>query len=158
MTKELEGILSEWKFCRNNTIEFIKSFSDAILDMKLPRSGLDTFRKHFVEMANVQEAYIRGIETTQMSFGETSESIAEDCPVTSILQHMQQLDDRMLEALNQIDDNRQINWFGEKKTLYGHVCALCTHEILHIGQIIAFCYTLDVPIPNSVAQDWDLPV
>lgn len=157
MPKELDAILCEWKFCRNNTIDFIHGINDGELDMKLPRRGLDTFRKHFIEMLNVQEAYIRGIETEKMSFEDTAESLSLDSSVETILRRIEVLENRMLEVISHADENCQIDWFGEKKTLCGHLCALCTHEAMHIGQMVAFSYVKNVPIPHGVVQDWDLP-
>ncbi|RKD33423.1 hypothetical protein [Thermohalobacter berrensis] len=69
---------------------------------------------------------------------------------------MKLVDNSLKSALDNINKNKQIGWFGEKQLLPYHLSAMIAHETMHIGQIIAFCYTLDIDIPDYVKESWAL--
>ncbi|MTI96585.1 MAG: hypothetical protein FH749_14110 [Firmicutes bacterium] len=63
MDKVLAALLQEWEFTKSCTKSFINELSDEDLNRKLPRKGLDTFRKHFQEMIAVQKDYVAAISS-----------------------------------------------------------------------------------------------
>lgn len=72
------------------------------------------------------------------------------------MDQMEQEDHRLKERLKKVNEESTINWFGTEKPLSFHISALIAHESLHIGQIIAFAYVLDLPIPEFVTKNWGL--
>jgi hypothetical protein len=54
---------------------------------------------------------------------------------------------RFAEVLETASDDAQVEWFGEKRLLSYHLGVIISHEMLHLGQIIAFCYAMDIEIP-----------
>ncbi|MDF2519379.1 MAG: hypothetical protein K0R84_7 [Clostridia bacterium] len=159
MTKEITGALKEWQFARLNTIEFIKSIGNEGLREELPRLGLDTFCKHFQEMINVQQAYVDAIRTGVMSFENVQENDAFDgnASVEELINEMETLDSELEQLIADTDYSFEIIWDeGERKTISNHLCALSTHEIFHIGQLVGFCYACGFNLPEAIIEFWGL--
>lgn len=159
MTKEIDLILNEWKFSRKNTIEFIRTLGDEGLKKKLSRPALDTFCKHFQEMISVQKVYADAIKTGVMSFDEMSEDYDGLVSADELITQMNNLDNEMIESIRQSAFSSEIKWEdGERKNISSHLCALSTHEIFHVGQLVAFCYVEGMELPKYVVDNWALPV
>lgn len=159
MTKEIAGAVEEWKFARKNTIEFIKGLGNNQLSEKLSRPGLDTFCKHFQEMINVQEAYINGIKSGEMAFDNIGEndSFNGKASVEELIKRMEEIDNELEQVIAESDCNLEIKWeWGERKTVTNHLCALSTHELFHIGQLVGFCYASNIKIPQAIVELWAL--
>ena len=51
-----------------------------------------------------------------------------------------------------------IDWgLSENPTLLEHIYWLSQHESLHHGQLIAYCYLLNISLPKSLAKAWAFP-
>jgi len=158
MTKGMKAILKEWETTRWNTIELIKALGDERLKMKLPRKGLDTFGKHFEEMITVQESAVKAILSGSMTFDGCKKDNEYEglMGAATLLAKMEEVDTRMTDALADKDGQFEIDWFGYPSIPVGHIGWLIMHEAFHVGQLIAFCYVLDVEIPESVVKAWAL--
>ena len=158
MNKENDCALIEWEFARKNTIEFINYLSEEELDLELPRKGLNTFRKHFQEMLAVQEAYIDGIKTGKMEFNIADDKYYSINSKEELIKKLTIIDIEMKNVIANKKFNYEVIWGdGEFKTIASHMCALTTHEIFHIGQLVAFLFVLKLPIPEHLADVWILP-
>jgi uncharacterized damage-inducible protein DinB len=157
MERCFAALLREWEFIRDCSRSFVTEMSDEDLDRKLPRLGLDTLRKHFAEMVDVQNAYTAAIGTGVMKFGGVPNSeYGGDLPAEELLERMASADRRLIATLETVTSDDQVEWFGEKLDLLGHLAALISHEAMHVGQAIAFCYALGMPIPETVERNWAL--
>jgi uncharacterized damage-inducible protein DinB len=157
MEKNISGVLKEWEFIRSCSICFIKELSDDDLNRKLPRKGLDTIRKHFQEMIEVQRDYVKAIGTSNMDFNTMADSDMEGkASKEELLEDIKIVDKALITVLEKSHENSQVSWFGHKQVLTFHIGALIAHESMHIGQIIAFCYALDIDIPKYIINNWAL--
>jgi len=158
MTKDTKAILKEWEITRWGTTELIKALGDEGLKLTLPRKGLDTFGKHFEEMITVQESAVKAIVTGSMTFdGCKSDNEYEGLMTAEeLLEKMEEVDTRMTGVLADKDGQFEIDWFGKASIPVGHIGWLIMHEAFHFGQLIAFCYVLDVEVPESVVKAWAL--
>lgn len=158
MDIEAKQLIEDWEFIRSNTIDFLESLSDEQLQKKIPRPGLDSFLKHFQEMADVQEAYLDACETGEMAFDKVKENDEYENNTTreAVLAKMKEQDARIAPLLTN-SPNAEVVWDeNDKKTISAQIRNLCMHEALHIGQLIAFSYALDIKIPESVVEAWAL--
>lgn len=158
MDLELKQVLDDWNFIRQNTIEFISGLSNEELIKKMPRLGIDTFMKHFEEMCDVQTAYLDACENGEMEFDCVKEN--DDYQGTSskeeILARMAEQDNRM-ESIVEKYEAKKIIWDEDDvKTLNSQFRNLCIHETLHLGQLIAFAYTMGIKIPEFIVENWAL--
>ena len=156
MTKEIDYMLEEWKFSRQNTVELINALGDNGLKMDLPRPILNTFCKHFQEMISIQKSYSNAIKNGVMCFEEEEFDGKSSC--AELIATMNEIDKEMQENLRETAFWCEIDWGeGEKKTVSSHLCALATHEIFHIGQLVAFCYVKNIKLPDFLLDNWALP-
>lgn len=158
MTKGIKAILGEWEFARMCTKDFLQSLNDENLKKKLIRPELDTFIKHFEEMINVQEAYVNAIKNGKMTFNTMlgNDEFVGKKTREQLIKEMDQLDEELKKAVENIQDDFEVEWEGESKTIASHICALCTHELFHIGQLVAFCYVEGIKIPGDIMESWAL--
>lgn len=158
MTKELSGVYSEWKFLRSNTIEMIKEFGDEKMDILLSRPELNSFKKHFLEMINVQESYSNAILSKEMTFDDIkgNDDFIDEVSSEELLSRIEHTDRVMKERLENAAHDLVIEYEDGPKTLTSHLCALNSHEIFHIGQLVGFCYAQNIEIPKYVVEAWAL--
>jgi len=69
-----------------------------------------------------------------------------------LLQQMAQFDKEMEQALEKCDDTEEVDWFGQTKNINEHISSMQSHEMMHLGQIIAFCHVFGIDIPQDVAE------
>lgn len=160
--RNLERILSGWRFYRSHTLDFLAILTEDEICYKLPRPGLDTFGKHFLEMAEVQKAYIKALETGKIDFSVGNYEQPKIYKKKSRLRaHFKKMDNYMVRVLKGIRDvNRKIDWgLGkENPSVLEHLQFLVQHEILHHGQLVAFAYLFSLPIPESMVNTWAFPL
>jgi len=157
MTKEIDCALQEWEFARSNSVEFIKTLGNDGLKIKLPRPELDVFCKHFQEMISIQKLYINAIKVGEMLFDDMDEEFDGQATTDDLIKSMNELDEDLKRAISETDYSLEIKWDGgEIKTISSHLCALSTHEIFHIGQLVAFCYVAGIKLPQEIVTNWAL--
>ncbi len=158
MDFELEQVVDDWKFIRQNTLAFIETLSNEDLVRRLPRPGIDTFMKHFEEMCDVQKAYLDACVSGEMGFEEVKEN-DEYTGMTSkeeIVEKLSEQDNRIADIVKNYATSK-IAWDEDDvKTLNSQLRNLCVHEALHIGQLIAFAYAMGIRIPEFVVESWSL--
>ena len=158
MSKELSQLLEDWLFIRKNTIEFLEALTEDELVKHMPRPGIDTYMKHFEEMCDVQKAYLDACVTCEMSFECVKENDEYE-GITSkqeMISRMKEQDDR-IEMIIEKCSSTEIKWEDDDiKTLNSQLRNLCIHETLHLGQLIAFAYTMGINIPEYVIDGWAL--
>lgn len=162
MEKNLQRILSSWRFYRSHTLDFLDILTEEEICYKFPRPGLDTFGKHFLEVAEVQKSYIKALETgkTDFSVGNCDERDIYK-KKAKLRAHFKRMDDYMIKVLKSTKDvSKEIDWgLGtENPNVLEHLQFLIHHEILHHGQLVAFAYVFSLPIPESMIRTWAFPL
>lgn len=155
-------VLSSWRFYRSHTLDFLEILTEEEICFKLPRPGLDTFGKHFLEMAEVQKSYTKALETGKIDFSVGNYDQHEIYEKKSKLRaHFLKMDEQMVTVLKRIKViDRRIDWgLGEDNPdILEHLQFIIQHEILHHGQLVAFAYLLSLPIPESIINTWAFPL
>ena len=153
MEKSLEAVREEWNYIRGLTRTFVKKLGDSELDKKLPRKNLDTIRKQCEELIEVQVCYLNALETGIIEFdGYSDEKLPGTTGKKELLARFKKLDSRLENKLEEVSGNETIDWFGEEKTILNHLIAMVSHESMHVGQIVAFCYSQGIDIPEEVTK------
>lgn len=158
MSQDLSQLLEDWLFIRKNTLEFLEALTEEELVKRMPRPGIDTFMKHFEEMCDVQRAYLDACITREMSFECVKENDEYEGTTSKkeMIRRMQEQDDR-IEMIIENYSTTEIKWEDDDvKTLNSQLRNLCIHEALHLGQLIAFAYTMGINIPEYVVDGWAL--
>jgi len=150
MLESLKGQLADWKYARSNTVKFLNQLSDEELNKQLPRKTFVTIYEQIAEMAWVQRCFLKAIEA------KTLENTDWDIPVyatkNELLEQMKQFDLEMEQVLEKCDGTEVVDWFGHCKNINEHVSSMQSHEMMHLGQIIAFCHALGIDIPQDITK------
>ena len=154
MIPSLKGQLADWQYARQNTITFLQQLTPAQLQQPLPRQTFTTLWEQMIEMAWVQHCFMAAVATGTLN-GTNWE--APHYPTKEdLLAAMATFDQEMITILENCTGNETIDWFGEEKSIFQHLSSLQSHEMMHLGQIIAFCHALDIPIPADVTKSMHL--
>ena len=154
MITSIRGQLADWNYARGNTIRFLEQLSNEDLHKTLPRKTFDTFFKQIAEMAWVQRCFVKAIEQKTMDGLDWVLPAYES--KEELLGQMLQFDQEMQHVLETCDGTEEVDWYGEVKNINEHVSSLQSHEMMHLGQMIAFCHALDIKIPQDVTQSMHL--
>ena len=154
MISSLKGQLADWKYARENTIRFLQQLTDQDLNRQLPRKTFVTIYQQIIEMAWVQRCFTKAIETRTLN--EMDWEAPAYATKDELLAHMALFDERMIQVLEKCDGTEEIDWFGQSKNINEHVSSLQSHEMMHLGQIIAFCHGLGINIPQDISKSMHL--
>ena len=100
-------------------------------------------------MIQIQNCYVEALETKQIQFNyEPLKDVSKDF----LISKMEKLDSTLDTQLETFDSSETVNWFGEEWNIHQHISAMIGHEQMHIGQIVAFCYAVNIEIPNSIVK------
>ncbi len=153
MLKSIEALKNEWEYVRGITLCFLEKLSDVDLHKKFPRNELNTILLQCNELYDIQQNYLEAIRTHSMEFVKHNLYIDS---AEELVQKMKKLDIELKKQLESLVGEECISWFGEKKDIHEHLCAMIDHEMMHVGQIVAFCYAVGIVIPEQVVKDMSL--
>jgi uncharacterized damage-inducible protein DinB len=144
---------------RQLTVDLLRALSAADLERMWQRPGLNTFAKHFVEIAAVERAFAAAIASGVMDFSDVPEASGPDGVRTAeqlevLLEEADAILERQL-SLPALPD--VIDWDGMKLALDQHLVNLVSHEIFHQGQMALALYCFCLSVPDSWRQNWALP-
>jgi len=154
MITSLKGQLADWKYARGNTIRFLELLSEEDLHKQLPRKTFTSIFGQIAEMAWVQRCFLKGLEAgnmDNMDWPTPAYASKED-----LLAAMAQFDAQMQDMLANCDGTEEIAWYGSKKGINEFISHLQSHEMMHLGQITAFCYALGIDIPQEINKNMHL--
>jgi len=149
MINSFKGQLADWNYTRGIMLKFISELSDSDLDKKLPRKELNTIRLQAEEVAMMQENWLDAMTTKTMDFA--AEPLA-DTSKKGLVAKFSELDKKLEEVLALFDGSETVDWYGDEKNIHEHFSSMITHEMMHIGQIIAFCYATGIHIPDEITS------
>ncbi len=153
MIESLRAQMNDWKYGRDIVKNFIYILDESDLDKPFPRKNLNTIRKQCEELIQVQICYVHALITKQIEFNYKQ---LDDNSKQSLIVQMDRLDSQLEQELEQFDGSEIIAWFGEEWNIHQHISAMIGHEQMHIGQIIAFCYSCDINIPENIKSKMGL--
>jgi hypothetical protein len=149
MIDSIKAQLQDWKYGRDILKSFILELEDKDLDKLFPRRNLNSIRKQCEELLQVQGCYLDALHNKVISFNY---SPLHDISKIGLVKRMEELDDKMEKVLESCNGDETINWFGEIWLINRHLSAMIGHEQMHIGQIIGFCYSINIEIPRYIKR------
>ena len=153
MIDSIHALWEEWKYTRSMTKSFLTNVCKEDLCRKLPRQTLNTILLQFNELCEIQKDYVEAIVTKKIAFAERNEP---PFGAAELLREMEKTDGRLKELLQSLTGEEQIDWFGEAYNIHRHLCAMIGHEMMHIGQVVAFCYAVGIAIPTDIIEKMSL--
>jgi len=150
MIESLKALIADWNEARSITLRFLKELSDADLEKKLPRKKLNTIKLQTEELTIFQEDIVESLTTRVVDFGD--EYLYECMSKQAIIEKMAKLDAMLEKSLEIMDGTEVIDYYGEQRNVHQVISMMISHESMHIGQIIAFCYATGIEIPKSIVE------
>lgn len=150
MVKSIEALQNEWKYGRGIVLSFLEEITDSDLHKKFPRENYNTILEQCNELYEIQQDYVEAIETKTMRFA--GRNLHTDS-AEQLASKMKELDIKLDSHLQTLSGNEEISWFGKKKNIHQHLCAMIGHEMMHIGQMVAFCYAVNITIPEYIVHE-----
>lgn len=144
---------NEWKYARGIIIDFLKNLNACDLHKEFPRKSLNSIIKQCNELYEIQQDYVDAIENKLMEFKGRNLKIDSS---EELIYRMQEIDKKLEIYMESLDGNETVEWFGEEMDVHQHICAMISHENMHIGQIIAFCYAVGINIPECIIEKMSL--
>lgn len=151
MIQSLEALLREWKETREMTLEFVNKLSDEDLDKKLPRKVLNTIRLQVYELILFQRDVVNALPTTLLQYED--EYKYENLPKEILVNKMLRLDTKLETVLKLLDGTEMLDYYGTETNVHQIMSMMISHESMHLGQIIAFCYATGIEIPKKVTEE-----
>jgi len=151
MIKSLKALLDEWEDTRALTLSFINDLSEEDFNKKLPRKKLNTISWQVYELTMAQRGFVDSFTTETVKFDDDL-MFLESIPKQAILERMAKLDAKLEESLELMDGTEVVSSWGDRENVHKMMAAMISHESMHIGQIIAFCYAIGIEIPEKVVD------
>jgi uncharacterized damage-inducible protein DinB len=156
--RELLAMLQGFTVNRKLTYELLDQLSEEALGRKWPRPGLDTFSKHFQEMALVEQSFTKALYSGIMDFSPVPDVFAfMQVPQRERLRAMLGEADASLAKALQGKVKRTVRWDDITIPIEGHFTSLISHEVYHHGQMTLALYALGLDLPESWKRSWALP-
>lgn len=156
----LARALDSWNQTRSQTLDLIDQLTKGQLTAKFPRPLFDTFGKQFQELGVIQKAYSNAIQTGKVNYTEMMFDFDDELIISksNIVQFLNEINSDFLQVIKGKDPFMTIDWgLPNNPILIEHIYWLNTHEILHHGQLVAYCYLLGIAFPISWNEAWSLP-
>jgi hypothetical protein len=152
----LENALAAWRRHHQMTYSLLKQLSEKQLTHELPRPGLNTFTKHFEEMAEVQQDYARAFQSHILKF--TEGSVYKGLSTRDELgAAFARADQAVEEGIAACLPDQPIDIFGVAGTRADLVQTLLHHELFHHGQFSIFSYEMRFNLPKDWRDFWWIP-
>jgi len=143
---------------RKLTYDLLEQLTEDELRRSWPRPGLDTFAKHFQEMAAVQTAFVNALSSADMDFSNVPGvfSFADEAK-EALRKQLHDADALLATTLNGKQIAATVNWEGMHLPVDQHFTNLISHEVFHQGMMTMVLYQFGLPIPASWITSWALP-
>lgn len=149
----LEQLTSHWRDLRGRTYDLMDVLKPEDLPKTLPFPESATLYNQLWCMLGTTESFARRIAAGSWQGWRCSIREPGDAPLQELRDHLQQSDTLLLEALGQHDLMQPLD---DGTIPLRHYFRLVEHESHHHGQLINFIFALNLPIPQSWADEWAL--
>lgn len=119
------------------------------MQKKFPRKNLNTILAQYNELYEIQQDYVDAIDSKSIQFTGRNLQLSS---ATELMNKMKALDEKLEAKLNLVTGSEHVDWFGEQYNIHQHICAMISHEMMHVGQVVAFCYAVGITIPDDIVE------
>ncbi len=152
----LDNALTAWQRHHQMTYSLLEQLTEEQLHVKLPRPGLDTYCKHFQEMAEVQQDYARAFHTHVLEF-TTGTVYTDDSSKEELRLAFAEADAAIQAGIAACPPEQRIDIFGMAGTRADLIQTLLHHELFHHGQFSIFSYPMKMNLPKDWRDFWWIP-
>jgi len=149
MIDSIQALWNEWQYARNIGLSFLTNVDATDLQKKFPRKKLNTLLAQYNELYEIQQDYVDAIDSKSIQFTGRNLQLTS---AVELMSKMKALDEKLEAKLNSLTGSEYVNWFGKEYNIHQHICAMISHEMMHVGQVVAFCYAVNIVIPSAIVE------
>ena len=154
MEELLTHLKSHWKNLRGRTYDFLDVLKQEDLTKKLPFPASQSIYYQLDCILGTTETIVDFMKTEKKTKWHCSlPNGVTDMPIATIKKHLQKSDKVLFATLDKADLLKKQQ---DSTTPLQKYMNLVEHESHHHGQLINFIYALDLAIPQSWAEIWEL--
>jgi hypothetical protein len=151
---EPEHLITHWNNLRGRTYDLLDVLQPADLPRTLPFPESESLYNQLWCMLGTTESFAERIAAGSWQGWHSSlSSSASHVTMDEIRQHLKESDATLFAALRQ---HNLLEPYADGSTPLRHYFRLVEHESHHHGQLINFIFALNLPIPQSWADEWAL--
>lgn len=154
-----DNAIEAWMRHHRMTYSLLDKLTEAQLRMPLPHPELNTFAKHYEEMAAVQQAYALAFVSGKLDFS----MLPRDNEYTGtksqkeLRADMEAADKAVLDGSAACPPDRVIDIFGNKCSRIDLVHTLLHHELFHHGMFNNYAWLKEFNLPQDWRDFWWIP-
>jgi len=149
MINSIQGLWREWEYARGIGYNFLSKVNNDDLTKLFPRENYNTILAQYNELYEIQQDYVDAIDSGSIQFKGRNLHLTS---AAELINKMKELDGELKLKLETINGDEYISWWGDERNIHQHICAMISHEMLHVGQVVAFCYAVNIKIPEEVVN------
>lgn len=155
----LNNFLQTYQANRQLTYVILENLTEEDLYKKWSRPGLDSFCKHFQEMAYVTSAYAKAMVTGNMDFSGVPDvfSFQEKMSREELQELLQKSDETLSDIVKNKKYKDSVFWFDMDLPVDAHFMNIISHEVFHHGMMTMHMYQDGVEMPQELLESWSLP-
>lgn len=155
----MENMLMAFNANRKVTYDILDVLTEEELIQKWDRPGLDTFSKHFQEMAAVTDAYAEAFVHGNMDFSNVPDvfGFIDILDKNELRRLLRDSDAKLKNIVEEKKYKDQVFWFDMSLSADLHFTNIISHEVFHQGMMTMFLYQNHIDLPLSLMDNWSLP-
>jgi len=147
-----------WQFTRSLSYDFIHVLKEEDL-LYSPQLQFGTLGKHLRHVGDVQEIYVRALETGQVDFSKKRMDHTMESSLKRLEEHLREQDNYLYATLASFQKDpikEQIAWPTTKLSVLEHLFLLPQHEAIHQGQWSLAARQAGIDLPKTWVDNWNL--
>lgn len=147
-----------WQFTRSLTYDFIHSLKDEDL-LYSPQLEFGTLGKQLRHVGDVQECYVKALETGKADFAKKRLDVSMETSLTRLEEHLKEQDQYLYRVLASFDKDpikEPVEWETTRMSVLEHLFLLPQHEAIHQGQWSLAARQAGIDLPKSWVDNWGL--
>jgi uncharacterized damage-inducible protein DinB len=147
-----------WQFTRSLTFDFMHVLTEENL-LYSPQLQFGTLGKHFRHVGDVQECYVKALESGKADFSKKRMDKSMETSLSKLEEHLKEQDELLYKTLATFSKDplkEQIQWESTKMSVLEHLFLLPQHEAIHQGQWSLAARQAGIDLPKSWVDNWGL--
>ena len=131
-----EQFLGDWEYSRKDTIKFIETVPEDKLGFS-PHKDWGSIGRQLRHMADVQECYIKAIDTKKVTFQNKRKDYSMETDKQKLIDYMKKLDKQLKEKIKKLSENDLLTKVDWEEVGNPSIAVMLNymkdHEIYHQG-------------------------
>ena len=146
-----EQFFGDWEYSRKDTIKFIETVPEDKLGFS-PHKDWGSIGRQLRHMADVQECYIKAIDTKKVTFQNKRKDFSMETDKQKLIDYMKKLDKQLKEKIKKLSENDLLTKVDWEEVGNPSIAVMLNymkdHEIYHQGILQVYASLAGFPTPR----------